>query len=147
MESNASKYLLMESSWLHVKDPDDEPMYVEDENGEPDRTKPRRLHLCGPGSKQFARAQAAQSNRNLGRIQRKGKMELTAEETTRDSAEFLVEVTLGSENMEDLCSRPGLAPEDMLRDIYGNLGLTYIPKQAESFARNTANFKRPSTKS
>ena len=139
-----SKYELVETSVLHVRDADDALMYADGPDGQPDLTKPMLWTLYGPGSKKHAAAQQARSNRTVGRIQRRGKADMSAEDALRDKAEFVTACTKAMENMEGLSER-GATGEALCMEICSNLKLTHLVEQAEMHARNTANFKQPST--
>lgn len=142
--SSLTKHELEDVSILHLRDAEDELMYADGEDGEPDLTKPQRVHLYGPGTKQFGQAVARANSRNIERLQRKGKMKLTADEILKDRAEFARDVTKAFENID---SDKGATGDDLFMEIYGNPKLGYIAEQAEAHARNTVNFKRRSTKS
>lgn len=139
--SSLTKHELTDVSVLHLRDAEDELMYADGPDG-PDPNKPQRIHLYGPGTKQFARATAERNNRMLDRMQRKGKMKMTAEEAIQDRADFVAAVTRSFENID---SDHGHKDADLHMEIYLNPKLGYIAEQAEAHARNTANFKPPST--
>ena len=128
---------------LHLRDGDDELMYADGPDGEPDLTKPQRIHLYGPGTKQQARANADRNNRFVDRLQRKGKSKLTADEAIKERAEFVASITKAFENID---SDAGAIDNDLYMEVYLNPRLSYIPEQAELFARNTANFTKGSAK-
>jgi hypothetical protein len=134
--SSLVKYQMVEASVLHLRDAGDALMYADGENGESDLNKPIRVHLFGPGSKQYAKAQAAQQNRWIERLKRKGKVDETAEEKMREEAEFLAQVTHSFENIDD-------AP----LDVYTDRLLSFIPKQVRAFVDETSNFTKASTTS
>lgn len=140
--SSMSKRELQDVSILHLLDAEDELMYADGPDGEPDLKRPQRIHLYGPGTKQFARAQAERNNRNMERLQRKGKLKMTADETIQERADFLTSVT---KSMDNIDSSNGHTGEDLFMEIYMNPKLSYIADQAELHAKNTANFKPPST--
>lgn len=144
--STVKKYEMVEKATLHCRDADDALMYADDSEGKPDLSKPMLWTLYGPGSKKHNQAQQARSNRTIGRIQRRGKADMSAEEALRDQAEFLTACTVSMENMEQLSIR-GATDEALVTEICSNLLLTFLPQQAEAFARNTANFRPPSTTS
>jgi len=140
--SSLTKHELIDVAILHLRDGNDELMYSET-NGEPDTTKPMRIVLYGPGTKQFAKATAERQNKALARYQRKGQMKMTAAEITEERTDFLITVTKDVENIDSDQDSTG---EDLLREIYGNPKLSHIAEQAETFARNTANFTPGSAK-
>lgn len=142
--SSLKKYEMVETSILHLRDANDDLMYADGENGEPDQSKPQRVELYGPGTKQYARAQAALSTKNLARMQRKGSnFKISAEDSLKDSAEFCAAVTKRFENID---SEKNATGEDLFMEVYGNIKLKHIVEQCEAHARNTANFSPPSTK-
>ena len=140
--SNLKKYEMQDVFVLHLRDPDDDLMYADGANGEPDKSKPMRIGLYGPGTMQFAKAEAERNNRLGERFRRKGKLKLSAAEALRERAEFVAGVTKFFENIE---SDTGTSGDDLFLEVYGNPKLSYIAEQAELAARNTANFKQPST--
>lgn len=142
--SSLTKNELVDVSTLHLRDAEDELMYADGPDGQPDLGKPQRIHLYGPGTKQFARAQADRNNRMVERMQRKGKTKMTADESIQDRADFVAAVT---KSMENIDSDHGHTGSDLHMEIYLNPKLGYIAEQAEAHARNTANFKAPSTTS
>lgn len=138
---NLQKYEMSDVAVLHLRDAEDELMYADGPDGEPDPKKPCRLHLYGPGSKAYAKAQTALKNEYLAKAARKGgKVKLTADEERDARARFLVGVTKAYENL------PGEGEDGSLPDIYVNMKLGFIPEQAEAFARDTANFRPAPTK-
>lgn len=140
-----AKYELADVGVLHLRDAEDELMYAEGADGSPDTSKPRRIHLFGPGSRQHAKAQTTLKNNLFARMQRKGgKVKLTAEEERQQSAEFLAECTKAFENIE---SETGATGEGLFMEVYMNPKLTFIAQQAETFARDTSNFKPAPSKS
>lgn len=50
--------------------------------------------VYGPGSKAYQRANAERTQRLMKRMQRKGKLEMSAEEQTRENASFLASCTV-----------------------------------------------------
>jgi hypothetical protein len=45
-----------DTAFLHLKGPDDEPLYALDEKGEPIKSRPVGITLYGPGTKQYQKA-------------------------------------------------------------------------------------------
>ncbi len=91
--SNLDKFKLNPSAVLHLRDGDDELMFADGPDGTQDESRPMRIHAYGPGSKVYAKASAAQSNRTMDRIKAKGKSNQTAKEITEERAKFLAECT------------------------------------------------------
>jgi hypothetical protein len=65
--SDIRKFAVAPTSRLHFRSADDELMYAEGADGQPDLSKPIAANLYGPGSKQFARAQAQKPSRRCRR--------------------------------------------------------------------------------
>ena len=78
------KYAVEPTKKLHLRDASDQLMYADEA-----KTLPMTVNLYGPASKQYARAKAAQNNKIVDRLKRKGKAEQTAEQSTAETAEFL----------------------------------------------------------
>jgi hypothetical protein len=133
---------LVDVSILHLRDAEDELMYATGSDGEQDLTKPQRIHVYGPGTKQYAQAQAERNNRLVERLQRKGRAKMTANETIQERADFVAKCTKLFENID---SDNGSTGEDLYMETYLNPKLGHIAEQVELHARNTANFKQPST--
>lgn len=144
--SGLSKYQMTDTATLHLRDAEDELMYADGADGEPDLSKPRRITFYGPGTKQHAKAQQKRTNRMMARIQRKGKADMTADEALQDAAEFLRDCTHSFENI-DSEKEPAQTGDELYMEVYTNLRLTFIAQQSETFARETKNFKPGSTKS
>ncbi len=136
--TSLSKFEMEETAVLHLRNAADEPMYADGENGEPDTSKPMRVHVYGPGSKQFQKATAEQNNRFLKRYSRKGKTDRTAEETASDDAAFLVSCTKSFENVD----MGGLEGKAFFESVYSNDKLSFIRDQIRDFTKETANFTR-----
>lgn len=141
--SGLAKYKLQDVGILHLRDAEDELMYEDGPDGKPDLNKPRRIHLYGPGTVQYAKAQTRQKNKLIERMQRKGgKVKLTADEERQSRAEFLADVTKMFENIE---SEHGHTGADLYMEVYTDPQLCHIAEQAEVYARETSNFKPASS--
>jgi putative transposase len=92
------KFAVEETSILHLKDANDELMYADGADGKPDTNKPMRIALYGPGSKKFAKVQAA-NNKLFTRLKKKGKEDQSAEDKAQESAETLTQLTHSFENI------------------------------------------------
>lgn len=139
--SSLSKYELQDVAVLHLKDGGDRPMYADGADGRPDLSKPVRVWVYGPGSKQFEQAQAERSNRLTEMLQKPG--DKTAE-AARIGAEYLASLTKEWENAAD---DPAKSGRELSLEIYGNRRLPHVRDQVAGFAVQTANFTTPSTAS
>jgi len=126
------------TSRLHLRDAGDELMYAD-----ADKTLPIAVNLYGPGSKQYARAQAAQNNRLVDKLRRKGKMEQSAEQLAAEKAEFLAGCTHGWENME----YDALQDDALSLAVYADLSIGFIADQVAKHLGDWSNFTRGSAKS
>lgn len=142
--SSLKKFEMVETSVLHLKDAGDALMYADGENGEPDESKPMRVHLFGPGSKQYARAVNARANRQVDLLKSKGKTKESADEAIRSNAEFLTACTQSFENID---GDDGETGESLAMSIYTNQRLSFIRDQVATFLQETSNFATPSRKS
>lgn len=143
MASNLKKFALVPTIIHHLLDGEDKPMYAELPalaDGKPDLSRPMLAHMYGPGTKQFAKAQAAQSNRSMDRIKAKGKAKQTAEDQVTERATFLAECTAKLENVEI----DELAGEALFMAVYTDLELCFIPSQLDKLIGDTANFTKAS---
>lgn len=134
--SNLKKFALQSVSILHLRDGNDNLMYADGPDGKPDESRPMRARLFGPGTKQYAKARAEQSNRNMDRIKKKGKSDLSAEDSVKETAVFLTRCTDGFENIEV----DGLTGADLFMAVYSDIELCFIPSQIDRYIGDTANF-------
>lgn len=131
------KFAVEPTGRLHLCDASDELMYADDK-----KTKPIAVNIYGPGSKQYAKAQAAQSNRMMDKLKRKGKTEQTAEQRTAESAEFLADCTASFENLE----YEALVGSELAKAVYGDQTIGFIADQVAKFIGDWSNFTKASPK-
>ena len=130
------KFAVEETSTIALLGPDDAPLVGED-------GQPMTVTVYGPGLKPYARAQAAQSNRLLDKLKRKGNANQSADEKAREQAEFLAGCTKEfSANIE----YDGLKGEALHRAVYLDQGIGYIAEQVGKHIGEWANFKAGSPK-
>lgn len=135
---------------LHLKDSADELMYDAkldaagnpvldaDNNEVPDLDKPVRVHIFSPGSKQYARANAAKQNRMMEKLRKKGKINETAQQQAEEQAEFLSAVTEGWDNMTFGDST--LTGEALSKAIYSEPSIGFIAEQVGKYLGDWGNF-------
>lgn len=130
------KLALVPTAVLHLQDANDEPIYADAK-----MEKPVQIHLYGPGSKQFAAAEA-RNNRKIveSMSSRRGKNKLDQAELRVD---FLVSITKEFENIE----YEGLTGEDLYRAVYSDNTLRFIADQVHAFVHEASNFTKSSPKS
>jgi hypothetical protein len=129
------KFAVEETSTIQLHDAADEPLIGDD-------GKPMTWTVYGPGSKPYARAQAAQQNRMIDKLKRKGKTEQTAEEKAREQADFLAGCTKEcSSNIE----YDGLDGEALHRAVLSDTSIGFIAEQIGKHLGDWGNFSKPST--
>ena len=128
------KFSVSPSARLVLRDASDEVMLTDD-------GKEIAVNLFGPGSKQFAKAQAQQQARLVKRMSTKGKGELSMEEKATESAEFLAACTDSWEHMQ----YEELAGDALSKVVYADRSIGFISDQVARFVNNWANFKPVST--
>lgn len=132
--SDIRQFAVEETSVLALVSASDEPLV--DDKGEP-----MTVTLYGPGSKPYARAQAAQQNRMIDKLKRKGRTEQSAEEKAREQAEFLSACTKEfSGNIE----YDGLAGEALFKAVYADTSIGFIAEQVGKHLGEWSNFSKGS---
>lgn len=135
------KFAVEPTSVLHLRDANDELMYVDGPDGKPDESKPMRVHLFGPGSKPYANAQAKAQNRMIDKLKRKGKMDESAEHKAKEQAELYASCTESFENVE----YDKLEGRFLAMAIYQDESIGFIREQVGKHLGDWANFSKPST--
>lgn len=134
------KHAVSPTSTLHLRDAEDMPMYADDASGQPDLNRPMMAVLYGPGSKEYKKAQVANSNRMIERLKKKGKTDISPEEQARETAEFLAACTQSLDNVE----YAGLAGEALFLAVYGDAEIGFVAEQVNKHIGDWANFTKPS---
>lgn len=130
------RFAVEETSVLELREANDEPMIGEDKS-------PVTVTLFGPGSQQYAKAEAARSNRLVNKLTRKGKAEETAEQKAKERAEFLAACTKEfSPNLtyDDLTGVP------LFKAVYADITIGFIAEQVGKHLGDWANFTKGSSK-
>lgn len=127
---------VLETSVLTLVGADDSPLL--DEAGEP-----MTITLYSPGSKPYATAQAVSQGRLIEKIKRKGQHAQTADERTREQAEFLTACTKA---MSPNIQYAEMAGRELFMAIYSDQGIGFIAEQAAKFLGDWANFTKTSVK-
>lgn len=99
--------------------------------------------VYGPGSKQYAAAQARQSNRMIDALKKKGKTDQTAEQKAAETAEFLADITAGFEGLE----YDGLEGRALALAVYSDITIGFIADQVAKHCGDWANFSKVSAPS
>jgi len=133
------RYAVEQKGSVELRDANDELM-VGDDN------QKMIVTVYGPGSPQYARAQAQRSNRMIDKLKRKGKTTETAEEKTREEAEFLADCTHSfSPNMA--ADYPGREGRELFVAVYSDREIGFVAEQVGKHLGDWANFSKGSTTS
>lgn len=127
-----------ETGYLHFTNANDDLMYLKDDDGENDLTKPIGGYFFGPGSKEYAKAQTVNSNKIVARVKKKGNVDQTPEQKAKEDAEFLVLVTDRFENL----TLGDLSGAELQKAVYLNPKLGFIKDQVAKHTGDWANFTK-----
>jgi hypothetical protein len=139
------KHAVEPLSRLHLRNAADELLYADGPDGEPDKSKPVAVNLYGPGSKQYAKANAVNQNRMVEKLRRKGKVDESADEKAQQAAEYLALCTHSWENME--YGDSGLQGEALSKAVYADASIGFIGDQVAAHIKEWGNFLKVSTTS
>lgn len=128
------KFAVEQTGRLHLRDASEELMHTPD-------GLPIAVNVYGPGSKQYARAAAAQQNRMVDKLKRKGKASNTAEQNAAETAEFLADCTASFENV----SYGELTGRELAVAVYSDTEIGFIADQVAKHIGDWSNFTKPST--
>jgi len=131
------KFAVEDTGALELVSASDEPLIGDD-------GQPMTIVLYGPGSKQYAKAQAGQTNRMLDKLKRKGKSDQSAEEKIREQAEFLASCT---KSFSANIAYDELQGEALHRAVYAETGVGFIAEQVGKYLGDWSNFTTRSTTS
>ena len=133
--SDIKKFAVTATGRLHLRDAADELMFTDD-------GQEIAVNVFGPGSKQYAKAQAAQQNRMIDKLKRKGQTTQTAEQIAKEKAEFLTDCTASFENLE----YDALTGDALATAVYSDLSLGFIADQVAKHIGDWSNFSSGSAK-
>lgn len=136
--SDIRKFAVEQTGRLHLRDASEELMYADDA-----KQLPMAVNVYGPGSKQYARAAAAQQNRMVDKLKRKGKASNTAEQNAAETAEFLADCTASFENV----SYGELTGRELAIAVYSDTEIGFIADQVAKHLGDWSNFTKPSSQS
>lgn len=117
------------SGRLHLKDKNGELLF--DENG-----KDVAVNVHSPGTKQYAKAEAAKNNRMIDIMKKKGKTDQSADSKNEDDALFLADVTIDFENLE----YEELQGRHLAMAVYQDYSLRHIRAQINEYLTDYSNF-------
>lgn len=129
------KHAVEETSVIHLRDAADQPLF----ETVGDEAVPVEIVVYGPGSKQFAKAQAAQNARVTERIRRKGKFVApSAADTAEETATFLSTITKEFRHIEV----DDLRGEALFKSVYSDSSLGFIADQVRQHIGEWSNFTK-----
>jgi hypothetical protein len=134
------KKQVADTSVFQLKNIDGSPMFWEDEDGKEDKNRPCMVEVYSPGTKQYARAQAAQNNRLMDKMKSRNKSKITAEKTAEEKAEFLSDCTKVMSNIE----YDRLTGEALHKAVYGDITIGFIADQVSEQLGDWENFTKKS---
>lgn len=97
------------------------------------------IEVYGPGSAEYARAEAKRSNKAVDRLKRKGKAKASAEEQRAEAADFLADITIGLKNFSYPPAGEATGRE-MFRQIYMDRSIGFIADQVQAYVGDWGNF-------
>ena len=127
-----TKTAVSETATLDLVGPDEAPLLGEDK-------KQCSISLYGPGSEPFERASAKRQNKLIGRLKRKGKSEMSAEEQRAEQADFLASITV-SFNGFTYPPAGEATGKDLYRAAYSDRSIGFIADQVQAFVGDWGNF-------
>ena len=116
---------------LELLNADDEPLRDTDGNA-------LSVTIYGPGSKVYAKAQAARTQRLMDRMAKRGKVKLSAEEQQRENAEFLAACTVSFNGW----AYQGKADQEAIEAAYNDPSIGFIAEQVNKAIGDWANFTK-----
>lgn len=111
------------------------------DDSDPADVKPVLFTIYGPGTKQFRAAKARVESRAINRMRTRGKVDITPEESARNNAEFLADITKSIDNAE---YGEGLTGRDMYVAMYTDTKLGFLAEQVSEKCGDWANFSKGS---
>lgn len=138
--SNLKKHAVNTTGRLHLRGADEELLYADNQ-----KKRPIVAVIYGPGSKEYQRAMTEQSNRAIDRLKKKGKQDTTPEESAKEKAEFLSDITHSIENL--IGDEPVCTDKNLIKEQYLDQEIGFIVDQVAKHAGDWGNFKKPSAQS
>jgi len=136
MALNLKTLAASETGVLELRNGDDTPLTT-------DAGLPVTVTVYGPGSKAFAAAKAAQQNRLIAKLQRRGGAEESPEAKAKNDADFLASITVAMDGVD----YDGLTGRELFHAVYSDPSIGFIAEQVAKFSGDWANFSKGSAKS
>lgn len=133
MALNIASKTVRDTARIDLDEPDGTPLLAED------GTTRCAVTIYGPGSKPYAAAAAARSQRMVAAMSKKGaRTRISAEEQTAESATFLADITVSLHGFD----YNGATDRAALVAMYSDLGLGFIADQIQAKVGDWANFMK-----
>jgi hypothetical protein len=139
MSLNIKTKAVAATSFLHLKDASDNPMFTEPTDGT--KPQPVGVTIYGPGSKEFQQAQVKVNNSAVQRLQKRGKFEQTVEGKLKEQAEYLADITQSFQNL----AYDGLTGRQLALAVYGDPSIGFIGDQVAEHVKEWGNFSGTSS--
>jgi hypothetical protein len=130
-----TKTKVAETGRVMLTDAEEAPLFGDDK-------KQCAVVVYGPGSKEYAKAEARKNNKVMDRLKRKGKADASPEEQRAQQADFLADVTVAFEGF----TYPGPDPDkplegrELFRAVYMDRSIGFIADQVQAFVGDWGNF-------
>lgn len=139
MSFNIKAVAAVAKIFVHLRNPEtDAKLYIADEEGKPDLSKPVGVNMYSPGSIQYRNAQSAITTENIKR----GKKGLTGETLRENAAELLAQTTAEFVNMDYNGQTSGV---DTFREFYNDVEMVAYKEQIEEAQGDVGNSYKSKT--
>ena len=139
MSFNIKAVAAVAKIFVHLRNPEtDAKLYITDEEGKPDLSKPVGVNMYSPGSIQYRNAQSAITTENIKR----GKKGLTGETLRENAAELLAQTTAEFVNMDYNGQTSGV---DTFREFYNDVEMVAYKEQIEEAQGDVGNSYKSKT--
>jgi hypothetical protein len=129
-----------ETGELHLKDAEGNLLFC-------DEKKPITVTLYGPGSREHAQAVAKRNTRQMERLRKKGKIQLSADDGLEEGVEFLADLTLRFSENFAYSPAATLTGRDFVKAVYAARPIGFIADQVHEHIGDWANFTKGSATS
>lgn len=130
-----------EQATIMLTDAEEAPLIGDDD-------KQCSITVYGPGSRQYAAAEAKKNNKVMDRLKRKGKADMSAEDQRAQQADFLAALTVEFHNFTYPPVKDGEeVPVPDPRALYMDRSLGFITDQVQNFVGDWGNFSGKSAAS
>lgn len=126
-----------------LKDAEDNLLFTQEGDGR----VPVTVTVHGPGSREYKQAEARRSSRQVQRLQKRGKIDISADERIEEDAEFLARITVEFSPNFSYPPAGDATGYALFKAVYSDVSIGFIAEQVQEFAKDWANFSKGSAKS